>query len=62
MISKPAPVGWMVSKDRNNITFKSKVCDESGSVDQQAVYVWKDDVVQMINETPVTNIFNVGEN
>lgn len=38
-------------RDRNDITFKS-VCGENLRVDQRAATVWKDDVVQMIEENP----------
>lgn len=53
--------GWLQGfKERNGITFKS-LCGESGSVDQEAANVWKEDVLQMIESTPAKDIFNVDE-
>lgn len=56
-----ASTGWLDGfKERNNFTFKS-VCSESASVNQEAANVWKDDVLQMIEETPAKDIINVDE-
>lgn len=47
-----ASTGWLDGfKERNSITFKS-VCVESASVNHEATNVWKDDVLQMIDENP----------
>lgn len=37
------------------------MCSENGSVNEKAANVWKNDVQQMIKETPTKDIFNVDE-
>lgn len=56
-----ASTGWLDGfKDRNNISFKT-VCGESASVDMPAVNTWKTDLLQLIEDRPAKDIFNVDE-
>lgn len=59
---KKACTGWLDGfENRNCITLK-KVIGEIGNVKlSRGGKSWKDDVVQMIEETPAKDIFNVNK-